>query len=224
MKPDEKYPPAVSRSVIRRLPRYHRYLRTLLSHGQERIRSRELARLMRVNASQIRQDLNCFGGFGQQGYGYNVRSLYGAIGDLLGVNEGYTAVILGLGNLGSALANSPMFARRGVRVLALFDVSPALVGGEIAGLPVRHIDTLEAFCAEKTVDFAVLTTPRPVACDLAARLAALGVRGIWNFADADVIAAAPGVIVENMHLSDSLMKLCYDLKNVAGEEEGKEET
>ena len=202
----------VSRAVISRLPRYHRYLRMLIEEGCLRISSSELSRRMNVTASQIRQDLNCFGGFGQQGYGYNVKYLYGKISELLGVNEGYSAIIIGAGNLGRALAGTPMFERRGVTLLAMFDVNPAVIGQEFSGLTVHHIDDLTAFCAENRVDFAVLATPAPEAAVIAPCLSALGVRGVWNFTSARLKRANPDLVVENIHLSDSLMNLCFNLK------------
>lgn len=210
--------PHVSRAVVSRLPRYHRYLRMLIEDGRLRISSFELSKLMGVTASQIRQDFNCFGGFGQQGYGYNVKYLYGKIGELLGVNEDYHAVIIGAGNLGRALAGTHMFERRGITRLCMFDVSPEVVGKQIYGLPVYHIDELEAFCRENRVDFAVLTTPREVAHAVAQRLSALHVKGILNFANLDLKMPNEDVFIENVHLSDPLMKFCYDLKHSRGEE------
>ncbi len=203
----------VSPMVIRRLPRYYRYLRVLLESGCGRISSSELSEMMGVTASQIRQDLNCFGGFGQQGYGYNVKYLYGKIGELLGVQEGYHTIIIGAGNLGRALAATHMFERRGITRLAMFDNNPDVVGSEIHGLPVYHIDRLEEFCETNRVDFATLVTPREVAPAIAERLAAIGVKGIWNFANTEVRPKSGNVIVEQIHLGDSLMKLCYDIKN-----------
>lgn len=203
----------VSRAVIGRLPRYHRYLRILLEEGRRRISSTELSSLMHVTASQIRQDLNCFGGFGQQGYGYNVKYLYHKIGELLGVNEAYRTVIIGAGNLGRALAGTHMFERRGITRLCLFDNDQALVGRVIFDLPVYHIDTLEEFCRREHVDFAVMATPREVAPQIAERLVALGVRGILNFSNTELLMNRPDILVENVHFSDSLMKLCYGLKH-----------
>ena len=208
----ESAPIDVSPMVIRRLPRYYRYLRVLLESGRGRISSSELSEMMGVTASQIRQDLNCFGGFGQQGYGYNVKYLYGKIGQLLGTEEGYHTIIIGAGNLGRALAATHMFERRGITRLAMFDCDPAVVGTEIHGLPVYHIDRLEEFCETNRVDFATLTTPREVAPAIAERLAAIGVKGIWNFTNTEVQPKDKSVIVEQIHLGDSLMKLCYDLK------------
>ena len=204
--------PTVSTAVIKRLPRYHRYLGELLREGTLRISSAELSRLMNVTASQIRQDLNCFGGFGQQGYGYNVKYLYGKISELLGVEEGFRAVIIGAGNLGKALAATHMFERRGVERLALFDVNPDIIGEKIYGLPVYHIDELGAFCKREGVSIGVLTVPKEAAYSVAQTLVDSGVLGIWNFANMELKISAPNVIVENIHLGDSLMKLCYELK------------
>lgn len=205
----------VSSAVIKRLPRYHRYLGELLAEGQLRISSAELSRIMNVTASQIRQDLNCFGGFGQQGYGYNIKYLYGKISELLGVTEGYRAVIVGAGNLGRALASTNMFRRRGVTRLALFDSNEELVGGEIYGIPVLHIDELYSFCQENRVDIGVLTVPKSAACEVAKTMAAAGVKGLWNFANMELELDVEGVIVENIHLGDSLMTLCYEIKELS---------
>ena len=204
--------PTVSSAVIKRLPRYHRYLGDLLADGVLRISSAELSRLMNVTASQIRQDLNCFGGFGQQGYGYNVKYLYGKISELLGVNEGYSAVIVGAGNLGKALAATRMFERRGVLRLAMFDINENIVGTEIYGIPVYHIDELSEYCKNEKVAIGVLTVPKEAAYDVSMRMVNAGVKGIWNFANMELSLPCPDVIVENIHLGDSLMKLCYELK------------
>ena len=203
---------AVSSAVIKRLPRYHRYLGELLREGKLRISSAELSRLMNVTASQIRQDLNCFGGFGQQGYGYNVKYLYGKISELLGVNEGYGAVIVGAGNLGRALAATHMFERRGVKRLAMFDVDPAVVGTQICGIPVYHIDNIAEYCKKENITIGVLTVPKEAAYDVSMKMIDAGVTGLWNFANMELKISKPGVIVENIHLGDSLMKLCYELK------------
>ncbi len=202
----------VPTAVIKRLPRYHRYLGELLNEGQKRISSAELSRIMNVTASQIRQDLNCFGGFGQQGYGYNIKYLYGKISELLGVTEGYSAVIVGTGNLGRALASTNMFRRRGVTRLALFDNNAAVVGTEVYGIPVYHVDSLYDFCAENSVDIGVLTVPKAAAAEVAEVMANAGVRGIWNFANMELSLDRDDVIVENIHLGDSLMTLCYEIK------------
>ncbi len=201
----------VSPAVIKRLPRYYRYLRELLQNDILRISSGELSKLMHVTASQIRQDLNCFGGFGQQGYGYNVKYLYGKIGEILGVSHHFNAVIIGSGNLGRALAASPIFERRGVTLTALFDNSPAVIGKEIAGYTVRSMDDLEEYCKNNTVNIAVLTLPKTVVRETADRLADMGIKGLWNFASTEVDLTHKGVIVQNVHMGDSLMTLCYEL-------------
>ena len=202
----------VPSAVIRRLPRYHRYLGELLREGILRISSAELSKIMNVTASQIRQDLNCFGGFGQQGYGYNVKYLYSKISELLGVHEGYRAIIVGAGNLGRALAATHMFERRGVLRLAMFDVNPDIIGKEIYGVPVYNVSTLGAYCDEEKIDIAVLTVPKEAAVEVAKTVAEAGVKGIWNFANMELKLPEYDVAVENIHLGDSLMTLCYDIK------------
>ena len=204
----------VPMAVIRRLPRYHRFLGELLRRGQKRISSAALSLLMGVTASQIRQDLNCFGGFGQQGYGYNVEYLYAQIGELLGINEAFTAVIMGAGNLGRALVNSHMFERRGVTRLAMFDIDPDVVGKTFGGVPVLSLDDLEGFAESNKIDIGVLTTPKDAAEGVAKRLADLGIRGIWNFSNMELaLPDHPDTIIENMHMGDSLMLLCYAMKS-----------
>ena len=213
--------PAVSDAVIKRLPRYHRYLGDLINDGRLRISSAELSQIMNVTASQIRQDLNCFGGFGQQGYGYNIKYLYGKISELLGVTQGYTAVIVGAGNLGRALAATRMFGRRGVERLAMFDIDEKVVGTEIYGIKVYHLDELYDFCLENHVTIGVLTVPKEAAYNVAMIMAHAGVKGIWNFANMELELEDRSVTVENIHLGDSLMKLCYEIKS-RGEEENDE--
>ena len=204
----------VPSAVIRRLPRYHRFLGELLRHGQTRISSAALSELMGVTASQIRQDLNCFGGFGQQGYGYNVEYLYEQIGELLGMGDGFTAIIMGAGNLGRALVSSHMFERRGVTRLAMFDVDEAVIGKSFGGVPVLSLDELEAFAADHKIDIGVLTTPKDAAEGVAKRLAALGIRGIWNFSNMELtLPDHPDTVIENMYMGDSLMLLCYAMKS-----------
>ena len=202
----------VSTAVIKRLPRYHRYLGELLREGPFRISSAQLSRLMNVTASQIRQDLNCFGGFGQQGYGYNVKYLYAKISELLGVNEGYRAVIVGAGNLGRALAATRMFDRRGVSRVAMFDVDPAVVGTRICDTPVYHVDELYEFCKRERVAIGVLSVPKEAAREVSETMIRAGVRGLWNFANMELSFEGEDVVIENIHLGDSLMKLCYEIK------------
>ena len=211
---DEQYPqtrPAVSPAVIRRLPRYFRYLRELIRQGKMRISSGEFSAMMNVTASQIRQDLNCFGGFGQQGYGYNVNYLYARICELLGVGAGFCAVVIGAGDLGRALVRSPMFEKRGVDILAMFDVDEALIDRTVGGIMIRDMETLGEFLREIPVDMAVLTLPKDQATEVADLLVQCGVRGFWNFTGKELSFEDRSVVVENVHLGDSLMILNYKL-------------
>ena len=209
----------VSPAVIKRLPRYFRYLRELIREGKLRISSGELSERMHVTASQIRQDLNCFGGFGQQGYGYNVNYLYAKICDLLGVGEGYSAIVIGAGTLGRALVRNPMFEKRGVDIIGMFDVSADMIGKEIAGIKVYDMRELEEFCHSHKVDMAVLTLPKDHALEVAERLVTAGVRGLWNFTGRELDHLCRDAVVENVHLGDSLMTLCYELRLQHEEEE-----
>ncbi len=204
----------VSQSVINRLPRYYRYLGELLSNGIERISSKDLSEKMNVTASQIRQDLNCFGGFGQQGYGYNIESLYNEIGKILGVNKTRNAILIGAGNLGKAVALHMSFEARGFNIIGIFDKNKALVGQLLRGLPIRHTDNLFDFCKDNSPTVAVLCIPSSAAEDLAPQLVELGIKGFWNFSHYDISANYPDVAVENVHLSDSLMKLSYHVSNM----------
>ena len=203
----------VSPAVIKRLPRYFRYLRQLLTDDIRRVSSGELSRMMNVTASQIRQDFNCFGGFGQQGYGYNVKHLYTKIGELLGVSSDLSAIIIGAGNLGSALASSPIFERRGIRLLALFDINPELIGNEKYGHPVYSMEEAESYIRENNVDIAIITIPRDAAPETADKLSRYGIKGIWNFTSSELDTTKYGVVTENVHLGDSLMTLCYKVTN-----------
>ena len=212
----------VSPSVINRLPRYFRYLRILMREGKSRISSGELAKRMNITASQIRQDLNCFGGFGQQGYGYNVTYLYAKICELLGVGAGLSAVVVGAGNLGRAIVRSSMFEKRGVDIVSLFDVSPMLVGQTVNDVLIRNMSELESFCRENHVDIAVLTLPKEETVAVAKRLTEAGVGGFWNFTGQEL--ELENAIVENVHLGDSLMTLCYRLCSAEEQEEGNEES
>lgn len=200
----------ISQAVIRRLPRYYRYLGELIEENVERISSNELSRRMKVTASQIRQDLNNFGGFGQQGYGYNVRYLYAEIAKILGLDSDHNMVIIGAGNLGQALANYASFEKRGFILKGMFDVNPRLKGISIRGVEIRMMDELKEFIVENEIDIAVLTIPKAKAREVAALLAENGVRAIWNFAHTD-LNLPENVIVENVHLSESLMRLSYNL-------------
>lgn len=200
----------ISRAVISRLPRYYRYLGDLLEAGVERISSSDLSKKMHVTASQIRQDLNNFGGFGQQGYGYNVKYLYTEIGKILGLDRCHNFIIIGVGNLGQALANYASFERSGFILKSLFDVNPRLEGVTIRGIPVRMVDELEDFLKNNDIEIAALTLPKSKAIEVADILVDNGVKGIWNFAHTD-LSLPKDVVVENVHLSDTLMKLSYNL-------------
>lgn len=200
----------ISRAVISRLPRYYRYLGDLLEAGIERISSSDLSKKMHVTASQIRQDLNNFGGFGQQGYGYNVKYLYTEIGKILGLDRCHNFIIIGAGNLGQALANYASFERSGFILKSLFDVNPRLEGVTIRGIPVRMVDELEDFLKNNDIEIAALTLPKSKAIEVADILVDNGVKGIWNFAHTD-LSLPKDVVVENVHLSDTLMKLSYNL-------------
>ncbi len=198
----------ISQAVIRRLPRYYRYLGDLLENEVERISSNDLSKRMNVTASQIRQDLNNFGGFGQQGYGYNVKYLHTEIGKILGLNNTHNFVIVGAGNLGQALANYVSFEKRGFVVKGLFDVNPRLEGMTIRGIPIRRMDELKDFIKNNNIEIAVLTIPKEKAIEVADMLADTEIKGIWNFAHTD-LKLPKHIIVENVHLSDSLMSLSY---------------
>ena len=206
----DMYPTAVSPTVIKRLPRYFRYLRELIAQGKLRISSGELSMLMDVTASQIRQDLNCFGGFGQQGYGYNVNYLYAKICEILGVGAGLHAIVVGMGDLGRALVRATMFEKRGVDIIGLFDIDRTLVGKQVAGQAVRDMATLEEFCRENVVDFAVLTVPKDAAVTVATQLTEYGISALWNFTGKE-LPLPRDILVENVHLGDSLMTLDYRL-------------
>jgi len=200
----------ISQAVIRRMPRYYRYLGELLDAGVERISSNELSVRMKVTASQIRQDLNNFGGFGQQGYGYNVQYLYEEIGKILGLDRQHNIIVVGAGNMGQALANYVKFEKLGFVITALFDVNPALAGLSVRGIEIHMMDELPEFVKHQRVDIAVLTLPKEKAEQAAEQLVKLGIRAIWNFAHLD-LELPDDVVVENVHLSDSLMQLSYNI-------------
>ncbi|MBO5371276.1 MAG: redox-sensing transcriptional repressor Rex [Lachnospiraceae bacterium] len=201
----------ISQAVIRRMPRYYRYLGELIDAGVERISSNDLSSRMNVTASQIRQDLNNFGGFGQQGYGYNVKYLYEEIGKILGLNEKHNIIIVGAGNLGQALANYVKFEKFGFVIIALFDVDPKLKGQKVRGIEIHMLEELDDFIKTNKVDIATLTMPKSKADTIANRLVELGVPAIWNFAHVDLELENKNVVVENVHLSDSLMQLSYNI-------------
>ena len=201
----------ISKAVITRLPRYYRYLGELLEEGVERISSSDLSNRMKVTASQIRQDLNNFGGFGQQGYGYNVQFLYDEIGKILGLDKTHNIIVIGAGNLGQAITNYVKFERFGFIMTALFDVNPALKGKNVRGIPIYMMDELEEYCSREQVDIAALTLPKTKAEETARHLVELGIHAIWNFAHVDLDLKDSQVVVENVHLSDSLMQLSYNI-------------
>ncbi|MDO4306334.1 MAG: redox-sensing transcriptional repressor Rex [Eubacteriales bacterium] len=200
----------ISRAVIKRLPRYYRYLGELLEENVERISSNDLSKKMKVTASQIRQDLNNFGGFGQQGYGYNVKYLYTEIGKILGLDTQHPMIILGAGNLGQALANYVDFEKRGFKLVGIFDINPVLEGIAVRGIEIQMLSELPLFLRENLVEIAVLTLPKNKAREMADILIENGVKAIWNFAHVD-LDTPDDVIVENVHLSESLMTLSYNL-------------
>ena len=203
----------ISAAVIKRLPRYYRYLSELLDNGIERISSGELSKQMKVTASQIRQDFNNFGGFGQQGYGYNVPYLKNEIGKILGLDRDYHVIILGAGNLGHALANYAGFEKRGFVVSAVFDVSPDKIGKKIGHTMVYDMKDLEGYVKGHTVDIAALTLPKSIAPAVAKQLVQYGVSAFWNFAATDL--NLPGnIAVENVHLAECLMRLSYNFSNL----------
>ena len=208
----------ISQAVISRLPRYFRYLGELKDDGIERISSQELSAIMKVTASQIRQDFNNFGGFGQQGYGYKVEYLYEEIGKILGLHKTHNLIIIGAGNLGQALANYMNFERRGFLFRGIFDNNPALFGKKIRDLEVQPMEELETFVKENEIDIAVLTIPKDNALEVAERLARQDIKGIWNFAHID-LNLSKEIQVENVHLSDSLMKLTYNINRYETEKE-----
>jgi len=203
----------ISMSVIRRLPRYYRFLSELKDNGVVRISSRELSDKMGFTASQIRQDLNCFGGFGQQGYGYIVEQLYNEIGNILGLSNRFNAILIGAGNLGRAVSTHMSFESRGFTLTAIFDSNESLIGKKIRDITIQNIDNLEAVCKDRTPDMAILCIPRDSVAALADQLYHLGIKNYWNFSHYDLAIRYPDVIVENVHLSDSLMTLCYRMSN-----------
>ncbi len=208
----------IPQAVVDRLPRYFRYLGELKDEGVERISSRELSGLMHVTASQIRQDLNQFGGFGQQGYGYNVEFLYAEIGKILGLDKTHDLIMVGAGNLGQALVNYMNFQRRGFLFRGIFDKNPALYGKKIRDFEVQPMENMERFIRENNIDIGVLTIPKAGAVEVAERMVSCGIRAIWNFAHCD-LNVPPEIQVENVHLSESLMKLSYNLNRAGGKKE-----
>ena len=200
-------------SVIRRLPRYYRFLSELDEQHVERISSTNLAQIMNVTASQVRQDLNCFGGFGQQGYGYSVRQLKEEIKKILGLNNGYQAILIGAGNFGSALANHLSFEKLGFELIACFDRDENKVGLPIGDMTIRPDSELEEFCRDHRTDTAILCIPKDAVEPVLDQLYSLGIRSFWNFSHYDISARYSDTVVENVHLSDKLMTLCYRMNH-----------
>ncbi len=204
----------ISISVIKRLPRYYRFLGELKSSGIERISSKSLAQMMDLTASQIRQDLNCFGGFGHQGYGYNVAVLHSKIGAILGVDSKLKTILIGAGNLGNAIARYMYFEQRGCALEAIFDIDPEICGKTICDVPVYHADDIQKYCEEHKPVVAVLCIPKQAAQSLADSLVSAGIRAFWNFSHYDLrLDYHENVVVENVHLGDSLLTLTYRANN-----------
>lgn len=201
----------ISMAVIRRLPKYHRYLGDLLDKDIQRISSKELSDIIGFTASQIRQDLNNFGGFGQQGYGYNVQALHNEIGKILGIDRKYNAVLIGAGNLGQAIANYAGFRKAGFEVKALFDANPRMIGLKIRDFEVLDSEDIEEFVKENEIDIAMLCIPKNGAQSIVNKLVNVGIKGIWNFAPID-LEVPKDVIVENVNLTESLFTLSYLMK------------
>ena len=205
---------SISASVIKRLPRYYRFLGVLLKEGVERISSQELASRMKLTASQIRQDLNCFGGFGQQGYGYNVEGLHEEIGKILGVDKTVGAILIGAGNLGKAIATHINFSTRGCKLIGICDADEKLVGTSVAGLAIRSPLELQSFCAAEKPRLAILCIPKTSTQDIADQLVKLGIKAFWNYSHYDLSIDHENIVVENVHLGDSLLTLTYRLNNL----------
>ena len=203
----------ISDAVIRRLPRYYRQLTELCARGVVRISSHSLGQEMNITASQIRQDLSCFGEFGQQGYGYNVEELHTEIGHILGVDNNHHLIIIGVGNLGHALLQNFGFAHAGFSVDAAFDISPAVTGTRVNGVPILPMDELDGYLKNHSVDVVVLTIPQAVAQSMADHLVDQGVRGFWNFTNVELTSSVPEVKIENIHFADSLLTLSYRIAN-----------
>lgn len=201
----------ISMAVVRRLPKYYRYLEELLNNDIKRVSSQELSKITGFTASQIRQDLNCFGGFGQQGYGYNAEELHKEIGKILGLDRLYKTVIVGAGNLGHAIANYSSFEKSGFKTLGIFDVNERVIGQRLNGVEIMHNDKLADFVKDNEITIGIICTPKAFSQDAADLLVKGGVNGIWNFAPTD-LKVPDNVIVENVNLSESLFTISYLLK------------
>ena len=202
---------SISKSVIRRLPRYYRFLTELEENQIERVSSGMLAEIMRTTASQVRQDLNCFGGFGHQGYGYSVSKLKSEIAKILGLNNNFKAVLIGAGHIGTAIAAQMEFNRLGFNLTGIFDSNEAVIGTEINGVKISDIKNLEAFCRQNEVVAAFLCIPKSAAPEIVKRLIGCGVNNFWNFTHYYIQGDYPEATVENVHMSDILMTLCYSM-------------
>ena len=202
----------ISKAVIKRLPRYYRYLGEILDSGMERISSGELSSRMKVTASQIRQDLNHFGGFGQQGYGYNVKYLHEEIGKILGLDQNHNMIVVGGGNMGQALSKYASFERNGFKIKGIFDVNPDLIGKTIGNIKIHPIEEIRDFIKNENIEIAALTLPKAAAPEMTDILVSCGIKAIWNFAHTD-LSVPKDVVVENVHLFDSLLRLSYNLSS-----------
>lgn len=203
----------ISMLVIRRLPRYYRFLTELQAEGVMRISSKELADKMKLTASQVRQDFNCFGGFGQQGYGYSVEQLKNEIESILGINVTKKAILVGAGNLGRAVASHMAFEPKGINLIGIFDKNEQLIGTRLRNVIIANTSQIELFCKKNAPNLAILCVPKDAAQTLSRRLYAMGIRYYWNFSHYDLTTDYPDVIVENVHMSDSLMTLCYRISD-----------
>ncbi len=203
----------ISMLVVRRLPRYYRFLTELHAEGVMRISSKELADKMKLTASQVRQDFNCFGGFGQQGYGYSVEQLKNEIESILGINITKKAILVGAGNLGRAVASHMAFEPKGINLIGIFDKNEQLIGTKLRNVIIANTSQIELFCKKNAPNLAILCVPKDAAQTLSRRLYAMGIRYYWNFSHYDLTTDYPDVVVENVHMSDSLMTLCYRISD-----------
>ena len=212
---------SISASVIKRLPRYYRFLGELQKQGINRISSRELSALMKLTASQIRQDLNCFGGFGQQGYGYHVDDLHDEIGKILGVDRNFKTILIGAGNLGRAIATHINFTSRGCQLIGIFDINPKIIGEKVGDITITHTDDIEKFCKENSPVVAVLCIPKANTQAIADKLVSMGIKAFWNFSHYDLSIDYENIVVENVHLGDSLLTLTYGANVITSQDDNK---
>ncbi|MGN0594037.1 MAG: redox-sensing transcriptional repressor Rex [Hominimerdicola sp.] len=212
---------SISASVIKRLPRYYRFLGELQKQGINRISSRELSALMKLTASQIRQDLNCFGGFGQQGYGYHVDDLHDEIGKILGVDRNFKTILIGAGNLGRAIATHINFTSRGCQLIGIFDINPKIIGEKVGDITITHTDDIENFCKKNSPVVAVLCIPKANTQAIADKLVSMGIKAFWNFSHYDLSIDYENIVVENVHLGDSLLTLTYGANVITSQDDNK---